>query len=223
VAGLVYTLPVSEHQNRELPVPRETTLESAFPGIYAALRTKAEELVRRRGYSHQEIEFTFESGRAEDLYILQSRKYAPSRTDSVPVFMGPDLGAARVGSGMGIGGGAMNGIAVFTREDLERFAGDKQTLILIRPDTVPDTIDMIFRCDGLLTARGGITSHAAVTAVNLGKTCVVNCQDLRFDTPGRGCSIGEARFEAGDPIGIDGQSGCIYRGNHPIGAEEHLG
>lgn len=223
VAGLVYTLPVSEHQNRELPVPRETTLESAFPEIYTALKAKAEELIRRRGYSHQEIEFTFESGRAEDLYILQSRKYAPRRTDSLPVFTNTDLDAVRVGSGMGIGGGALNGIAVFTREDLERFAEDKQTLILIRPDTVPDTIDMIFRCDGLLTARGGITSHAAVTAVNLGKTCVVNCQDLRFDTPGRGCSIGEVRFEAGDPIGIDGQSGCIYRGNHPIGAEEHLG
>jgi pyruvate,orthophosphate dikinase len=65
-----------------------------------------------------------------------------------------------LGSGIGIGGGAMNGILVFTMEDLleasSRFPGRKR--ILVRPDTVPDDIDMIFECDGLLTARGGATS-----------------------------------------------------------------
>jgi len=85
-----------------------------------------------------------------------------------------------LGKGVGIGGGAINGILVFDDKGLREMRQEQpdKKLILVRPDTVPADIDLIFRCDGLLTSRGGATSHAAVTAARLGKICIVNCTDL---------------------------------------------
>jgi len=88
-------------------------------------------------------------------------------------------------------------------------------VILIRPDTVPDDIGMVFACDGLITARGGATSHAAVTAVRLGKTCVVNCTDLIVDEPAKRCHFGELTVLSGDKIAIDGHLGNVYAGHYP--------
>jgi pyruvate,orthophosphate dikinase len=123
-----------------------------------------------------------------------------------------------LGSGIGIGGGAMNGVLVFDRQDLENastaFPGKMK--ILVRPDTVPDDIDMIFECDGLLTARGGATSHAAVTAARLGKICIVNCKVLQVVETEKKCFISDTELSLGDEIAIDGRLGNIYRGNYPV-------
>jgi len=127
-----------------------------------------------------------------------------------------------VGRGIGIGGGALSGILAFGDDDLALFAEkypDKKT-ILVRPDTVPDDIGMIFKCDGLLTARGGVTSHAAVTATKIGKICIVNCADLFVNENGKECSIGGNIFKVGDDISIDGHRGNIYRGSYPIKTTE---
>jgi len=128
------------------------------------------------------------------------------------------MSAHVLGTGIGIGGGAMNGIVSFDMDDLiryrERFPDQNQ--ILIRPDTVLDDIGMIFECDGLLTARGGATSHAAVTAVRLGKTCIVNCRVLKVIEKEERCLIGGEVFCSGDKIAIDGRLGHIYKGHFPI-------
>jgi len=123
-----------------------------------------------------------------------------------------------VGRGTGIGGGAMNGILAFDMKDLKEYARkySSKNLILVRPDTVPNDIGMIFECDGLLTAKGGATSHAAVTAVRLGKTCVVNCTDLLVNEFKKECSINGITFHSGDTIAIDGHFGNIYKGNYPV-------
>jgi pyruvate,orthophosphate dikinase len=123
-----------------------------------------------------------------------------------------------LGTGIGIGGCALNGILVFNMEDLEEYRArfPDRRKILVKPDTVPDDIDMIFECDGLLTARGGATSHAAVTAVRLGKICVVNCKVLQVFEAEKRCIIGGEEFRSGDEIAIDGRLGHIYKGNYPV-------
>jgi len=127
-----------------------------------------------------------------------------------------------VGRGIGIGGSAMNGIVAIDSDDLVslavKFPGER--FILVRPDTVPDDIGMIFECDGLLTGKGGATSHAAVTAVRLGKTCVVNCTDMLVNDILKECTINGYLFRPGDKIAIDGHHGNIFKGHYPIETTE---
>jgi pyruvate,orthophosphate dikinase len=112
----------------------------------------------------------------------------------------------------------MNGRVAFTAEDLRWLAAEYpgENRVLVRPDTVPDDIGMIFESEGLLTARGGVTSHAAVTATRLGKTCVVNCRALEVHEAERFCRIRETRFNVGDQIAIDGYLGNILKGCYPV-------
>lgn len=219
VAGLVHTLPISESQRIRSPQEKGMSLEKDIPDIYRELLKRANELVYTHGFGHQEIEFTFESGKKEDLYILQTRDHSWNRDEEIPVFRDPDMTARILGTGIGISKGAMNGIVVFSQKDLEKFGQETPDTnrVLVRPDTVPDDIGMIFECDGLLTARGGAASHAAVTAVRLGKTCVVNCRMLTVFEKERRCIINGCEFRAGDPIAIDGRSGHIFKGHYSIG------
>ncbi len=218
VGGLVHVLPISEQQRRRSNTPQEQSLERDFPEIFKALQQYAQEIVYDHGFGHQEIEFTFETKQAQDLFILQTRDHSVLHESAIPVFDCPPGMLQSVGTGLGIGGGAMNGIVCFDMHDLEeqRARHPEANMVLVRPDTVPDDIGMIFECDGLLTARGGAASHAAVTAVRLRKTCVVDCRDMVVDDLKKECSIGATRWSAGDPIAIDGRLGCIYTGTHPI-------
>ena len=218
VAGLVHTLPISEKQRKAMAGNLRISLEKDFPEIYQELLSRSKQLIENHGFGHQEIEFTFESPRREDFYILQTRDHSTTQPEKICVFAADKQAMRFLGSGIGIGGGAMNGILVFTMEDLleasSRFPGRKR--ILVRPDTVPDDIDMIFECDGLLTARGGATSHAAVTAVRLGKICIVNCTVLQVLESEKMCYINGEEFHTGDEIAIDGRLGNIYQGNYPV-------
>ena len=98
------------------------------------------------------------------------------KRDNIEYFAYPEKKMKRIGSGIGISNKVLNGVIVFDKEDLEylkKNSPDKNA-ILVRPDTVPDDIEMIFGCEGLLTSKGGETSHAAFTEASLGMTCVVN-------------------------------------------------
>lgn len=218
VAGLVHTLPISEKQRMGMAAGSRISLEKDFPEIYQELLRRAKELIYKLGFGHQEIEFTFESPQKERFHILQTREHTTSQPEKICVFAADRKSMNFLGSGIGIGGGALNGILVFTMEDLmesaARFPGKKR--ILVRPDTVPDDIDMIFECDGLLTARGGATSHAAVTAVRLGKICIVNCRVLEVIESEKRCFINGREFHTGDEIAIDGRLGNIYSGNYAV-------
>ena len=221
VSGLVHTSAVSEFQNKKYPYLKGDSLEKKFPEIYQKLLRLAKELVYKRGYQHQEIEFTFKSKSKKDLYILQTRNHTLKNKEMIPVFKDPEIHRQLVGTGIGIGRGAMSGIVAFDMKDLELFAKEypRKNKILIRPDTVPDDIAMIFECDGLLTARGGVTSHAAVTAAQLGKTCVVNCTSLIVMEEEKKCIINGVEFCSGDKIAIDGNLGNIYKGNYSVSLE----
>jgi pyruvate,orthophosphate dikinase len=118
--------------------------------------------------------------------------------------------------GIGAGGGALAGRVAHTSDDIEQLRerfGD-EPIILLRPDTVPDDIPLILRTDGMVTALGGATSHAAVAAQRLGRTCIVGCRQLEVDEPrGRSQLAGEVVC-TGDLISIDGRDGSIYKGSH---------
>jgi len=89
-------------------------------------------------------------------------------------------------------------------------------LILVKPDTVPEDMELLFDCQGLLTSRGGVTSHAAVTAVRLGIIGVVNCRQLKVIEEDNICRIGDYILRPGDKIAIDASSGSIYLGHYPV-------
>jgi pyruvate,orthophosphate dikinase len=190
-------------------------MESCFPHVYNQLLETASQLVNRYDLGPQEIEFTFES--PEDLYILQARRQEIKKQDKRMVFAVPFENMELVGRGIGIGGGALCGIMAFDMEDLRLYKEEfpSEQCILIRPDTVPDDISMVFNCDGLLTGKGGATSHAAVTAARLGKVCVVGCKDLLVNEKEKTCSINGITFNSGDKISLEGYLGNIYRGHYP--------
>ena len=222
VAGLVSTLPISEYQRLRHYRKAPFSLESSFPKIYGKLKEIAHELIEVHDFGHQEIEFTFETGEPEDLFILQTRAMAVIKREKIEVFDSPDHQMIRVGCGIGIGNRVLNGVIVFDLEDmtaLKKNTPEKKP-ILVRPDTVPDDIELIFECEGLLTSKGGSTSHAAVTAAALGKICVVNCDDMVvFETEKR-CVISGNSFGLFDQIAIDGNKGNVYKGNYPIKIQE---
>ncbi len=217
VGGLVTPMPVGETQRRQLNI-EGNSLQTRLPEIYKRIHHIATEMTEKLGYSPQEIEFTFESEKPEDLYILQTRDQDLHQPAKINMFSRSADQMKLLGRGIGIGGGAMNGIVAIDMNDLNRliktFPGER--VILLRPDTVPDDIGMIFECHGLLTAKGGATSHAAVTAVRLGKTCVVNCTDLMVHDARKECVINGITLKPGDKIAIDGHLGNIYLGHYPI-------
>lgn len=219
VGGLVRPYPVSEKQRREYSPHLEMSLEAAFPAIYSRLGEIATLLIHDHGYEHQEIEFTFESPEASGLHLLQVRPMRLLRQRELKVFAHPDaLREHLLGTGIGVSGGAMVGRVAFTDEDVQaiRGADSDESVILLRPDTVPEDIHLVVAVDGLLTARGGFTSHAAVTAKRLGKCCVVNCSGLEVSESQRSARIGGHALRPGDVISIDGFLGPVYLGRHEV-------
>lgn len=218
VSGLVHTLPVSESQRREFYSDCSLSLQSAFPEIYDALLDLSTQLIEKYGFMHQELEFTFESDNPDDLYILQARNQKLGKQKTFSTFaLSPDE-MNLVGRGIGVGGGALSGILTFDMEDLKESIkkNPDEKRILVRPDTVPDDIPLIFNCDGLITGKGGATSHAAVTAASLGKVCIVSCKGLAVNEAEKRCTINGVSFVSGDRLSIDGNTGDIYEGKYDI-------
>ncbi|MDD2387321.1 MAG: PEP/pyruvate-binding domain-containing protein [Bacteroidales bacterium] len=222
VGGLINTLPMSERQRKKYYSKSPVSLESVFPDIYQRLKEISKELLEIHGFGHQEIEFTFETSDPKDLYILQTRDMLTNLQEEIMVFDVPREKMQKVGSGIGIGKGVLSGVIVFDHEDLIKLKKnhpDKKS-ILVRPDTVPDDIGIIIECDGLLTGKGGATSHAAVTASSLGKICIVNCVDLSVYEKEKKCDINGIVFNSFDGISIDGNNGNVFKGNYPIKIKE---
>jgi len=215
VAGLVHTLPISEAQ-REHSSSADTSLEKDFPAIYHRLLRIANQLIHEKDYPHQEIEFTFEGKGEEQLYILQTRNQVIQKVPDYQVLGADSDSLNLLASGIGIGKGALNGIIVMSALDIQRYKGSHETLILVRPDTAPDDIPLLFECQGLLTSRGGVTSHAAVTATRLGLIGIVNCRDLVVLDSQALCTIGGTILRAGDKISLDATGGNIYLGHYPL-------
>jgi pyruvate,orthophosphate dikinase len=112
--------------------------------------------------------------------------------------------------------GAAVGELVFNNEDAEAAAAEGRKSILIRRETNPDDLPGMVAAEGVLTARGGKTSHAAVVARGMGKTCVVGADDLKVDAVAKTVTCGDVTLEAGDVVAIDGTTGEVFIGEVPV-------
>jgi pyruvate, orthophosphate dikinase len=191
-----------------------------------------------------DIEFTIENGK---LWMLQTRvgkrtaaaafRIATQLVDEEVITMDEALGrvsgsglgelmfprfdesatAARLTTGMGASPGAAVGKVVFDSETAAAWAAKGESVILVRTETNPDDLPGMVAAKGILTSRGGKTSHAAVVARGMGKTCVVAAHELRIDTKAKQFTAPDGTAVAeGDVISIDGKSGAVYLGVVPV-------
>ena len=123
--------------------------------------------------------------------------------------------ATPIGKGLGASPGAACGKIVFTAEDAEEWAARHEKVVLVRLETSPEDITGMKVSQGILTVRGGMTSHAAVVARGMGSCCVSGCGDIVMDEENKQFTLGGKTFHEGDYISIDGSTGNIYDGVIP--------
>jgi pyruvate,orthophosphate dikinase len=123
--------------------------------------------------------------------------------------------ATPLGRGLGASPGAACGQVVFTAEDAEKWAAEGKKVVLVRLETSPEDITGMKAAQGILTVRGGMTSHAAVVARGMGTCCVSGCGDINMDEENKVFTLGKKTFKEGSEISIDGTTGNIYSGIIP--------
>ena len=123
--------------------------------------------------------------------------------------------AAPMGKGLGASPGAACGKIVFTAEDAKAWAAKNEKVVLVRLETSPEDIEGMKAAQGILTVRGGMTSHAAVVARGMGKCCVSGCGEIKMDEENKKFELAGKTFHEGDYISIDGSTGNIYDGIIP--------
>lgn len=120
--------------------------------------------------------------------------------------------ATVLGVGLPASPGAASGRVVFSADDAAAWAAKGEQVILVRLDTTPEDIIGMHRAQGLLTARGGMTSHAAVVARGIGRCCIAGLSEIEFNDQGVGCTIKGVPVNEGDWISLDGDTGTVYLG-----------
>ncbi len=153
---------------------------------------------------------------------LISKEEALTRIDPVSLEqmlfprLDPNAKAEAVAQGLPASPGAASGIAVFDADRAEQLGRDLgQKVILVREETKPEDIHGFFASQGILTSRGGKTSHAAVVARGMGKPCVAGAEGISVDVGRREAIVGDTHFKEGDTITLDGSSGRVYIGAIP--------
>ncbi len=203
----------------------DVSLEENFAQVYKRLFDLAKNLVYEKKWNPQEVEFTFENPTENGLSILQTRDMVSTKREKFEVFLpSPSLQENFIGKGIGVSGGALCGRVVFSLEGIQQLRGEDPNipLILVRSDTVPEDIEEISLADGLLTAKGGQTSHAAIVAFELDKTAIVGCHNLVvLENEGR-FMINRTVVKQGDYISLDGRKGLVYLGKHQIQGQAEL-
>jgi len=135
----------------------------------------------------------------------------------------PNVKLKALAEGIPASPGAATGQIVLDADKAEQLGRSGEKVLLIREETKPEDIHGFFASQGILTARGGKTSHAAVVARGMGKPCVAGCEDLKINMSKRTIKIGEESFAEGDILTIDGFNGTIYAGPIPVIEPEFMG
>lgn len=222
------------------PLPL-SALKDQLPETYAELEKRSKALERYFG-DMQDVEFTIEN---EDLFILQTRsgkrtgeaavkiavdlanekviskraavlQVSPQQVESLLYSRLEDPGDAKpLVTGLPAAPGAAVGRAYFTPE--EAFEQAKSgPVVLVRPETTPDDIQGIAAAAGVLTCRGGYSSHASIVARAMGKPCITGAEEALLDLKVGVLRVGESEVRAGDMLTIDGTTGNVYAGELPL-------
>ena len=236
VAGIRTPQPVNELSKKN---PEDLSLEKAMPAVYKDLLEYAS-LLEKHYKDMLDLEFTIQEG---ILYMLQVRtgkrtakaavkiavdmvkegmidkKTAVLRIDpySIAQLMYPavDLNAKKdvIAKGLPASPGAASGEVVFSAEEAEEEVKKGKKVILVRMETSPEDIHGMSVAEGILTARGGMTSHAAVVARGMGKCAVTGCSVLEINEKRGEITVGSRNIKRGDIITLNGSNGEVYSGN----------
>ena len=148
------------------------------------------------------------------------QRIAPEQIDQLllPVFRAESKQEALangqwLGNGLNASPGAASGVAALDADTAKQWAEEGRSVILVRPETTPDDVHGMLPSAGILTQRGGATSHAAVVARGLGKPCVTGCELLRVDVARREIHAGDRCIRQGEPLSIDGSTGEVFLGS----------
>ena len=215
-------------------------MEQEFPEAYAEF-LKVCETLENHYHDMQDMEFTVENKKLYMLQCRNGKRTAqaalqiacdlvdeghkteeeavamidPRNLDTLlhPQFDAAALKAATpMGKGLGASPGAACGKVVFTADDAEAWAARGEKVVLVRLETSPEDITGMKSAQGILTVRGGMTSHAAVVARGMGTCCVSGCGDIIMDEENKQFTLAGKTFKEGDFISIDGTTGNIYDG-----------
>ena len=230
VAGVRTPMPIAEMANK-------------FPAAFEQFQ-KVCEILENHYHDMQDMEFTIENEKLYMLQTRNGKRTAPAalqiavdlvaeghktKEEAVlmidprnldtllhPQFDAKALKAAKpMGRGLGASPGAACGQIVFSAEDAEAWKNAGKKVVLVRLETSPEDITGMKAAQGILTVRGGMTSHAAVVARGMGKCCVSGCGEIAMDEENKRFTLAGKTFVEGDFISIDGSTGNIYDGLIP--------
>jgi len=240
VAGLRTPNPLNEETKTEgtkdLP-----SLESSMPDIYSELKEIRGRLEKHYN-DMQDIEFTIQEGKLWMLQTRVGKRNGSAaikmavdmkkegmidkktallrvKPEQLDELLHPMLdsesekSAPLLGKGLPAGPGGASGRAVFTADDAEQWHKNGEKVILIREETSPEDVHGMHAAEAILTAKGGMTSHAALVARGWGKCCIVGCSELQIDVSKKEVVIGENTISEGDWITMNGTEGKIYSGS----------
>jgi len=239
VAGIRTPQPINRVKSNDSKLP---SLEEVMPECYRQL-VNVRGILENHYKDMQDIEFTIETGK---LYMLQTRtgkrtapaaikiavnmveeglideqtaitRVAPSQLDQLlHPSLDPNAKKTIVAKGLPASPGAVSGEVVFSADEAEAEAKLGRKVILVRVETSPEDIHGMHAAQGILTARGGMTSHAAVVARGMGKCCVAGCGDIKVDYSAESFTARDGVvIKKGDTITLDGTSGDVMLGAVP--------
>ncbi len=216
-------------------------LQKEMPAVYKQLVNITGKL-EKHYRDVQDFEFTIQDGK---LYMLQTRtgkrtayaavkiavdmvkeglisekealfRIKPEQLDQLlHRNIDPNAGATVIATGLAASPGAASGVVVFNADDAVRYAEDGKRVILVRHETNPDDIHGMNAADGILTSRGGMTSHAAVVARGMGKPCIAGCEDIKVYYSEKNFIVGDHIIKEGDVITLNGSNGEVMLGEVP--------
>jgi len=229
VAGIRTPLDISE-------------LNELWPDIYEELEDVCK-ILEQKYKDMQDLEFTIEE---RELYILQTRtgKRTPnaavkiahdmhdegiiSKKEAIMRIEGdqvekilhkridPDAEIDKLTQGLNASPGAASGKVVFDSDEAEKRGAEDEAVILVRPETTPDDIHGLAAAQGVLTSRGGMTSHAAVVARGMGEPCVAGAEEIDIDLQNESFEVNGRKVQKNDLITIDGTTGNVILGEAPL-------
>ena len=230
VAGVRTPMPISE-------------MAEKFPEAFAQF-TNVCQILESHYHDMQDMEFTVENGKLYMLQTRNGKRTAPAALKiacdlvdegmidekqavamieprTLDTLLHPQFDAAvlkkaqPVGRALAASPGAACGKIVFTAEDAKAWNDRGEKVVLVRLETSPEDIEGMMSAQGILTVRGGMTSHAAVVARGMGRCCVSGCTEIKMDEENKTFVLAGKTYREGDWLSLDGSTGCIYDGQIP--------